>query len=165
MTHERKLRSALVLCTLIVIGACGSADRGGSSEGAPDGVLSGTVSYRERMALPDGAIVIVRLEDLAGADAQPDLLAEQTIPAQGRQVPIPFQLHYWTDRIEPGHRYTVRTEIRAADEKLLFTTAAAEPVLEHGAPADHLEIMLQRVGTDAAANTEAGSRDSNGVPR
>lgn len=49
--------------------------------------LSGTVTYRERIALPPEATVLV---EMVGADLS--LIAEALIATDGRQVPIPFSI-------------------------------------------------------------------------
>jgi putative lipoprotein len=54
-------------------------------------MIRGTAAYRERMALPPGAVLEVRLEDVSRADAPAELLASATIVTD-RQVPIPFAL-------------------------------------------------------------------------
>lgn len=46
--------------------------------------VTGQMAYRERMALPDGAELKVELRNAEG------IVAEVTIPTEGRQVPLPF---------------------------------------------------------------------------
>lgn len=41
--------------------------------------VTGTVTYRERIALPPGATVTVRLQDVSRADAPAEVLAEEMI--------------------------------------------------------------------------------------
>ncbi len=107
--------------------------------------LSGTVAYRERIALPINALVTVRLQDVSLADAPAVVLAEQRIPTQGKSVPIPYTLEYDPVRIEERHSYAVRAEIRDAQGALLWTTDTVHPVLTRGAPKDDVSIMLVRV--------------------
>jgi heat shock protein HslJ/membrane-bound inhibitor of C-type lysozyme len=49
--------------------------------------VSGSVTYRERMALPENAVLMV---EVLGADGT--VQAEARLPTEGRQVPIPFTL-------------------------------------------------------------------------
>jgi putative lipoprotein len=156
MTYQRTMVSSLwlgVLAAAALVG-CQPAEEAQEEDDAPsasaasEGVLAGTVLYRERMALPPGATIEVRLQDVSIADAPAVVIAEQTIAAEGRQVPIPFELRYATDRIEPNHRYGVRAEIRAADGNLLFTTTTHYPVLE---PAENVELLVERAGGGAGA--------------
>jgi putative lipoprotein len=54
-------------------------------------VVSGTVSFRERVALPPGAVVTVRVADVSRADGPAVILAQNAIEVAG-QVPVPFEL-------------------------------------------------------------------------
>ena len=45
--------------------------------------LTGTVAYRERVALPPDALVEVTLEDVSRADAASVVLARQTLKPEG----------------------------------------------------------------------------------
>ena len=56
--------------------------------------VTGTVTYREWLALPPNAVVRVALQDISLADALAIVLSEQLIVTGGRQVPIPFALDY-----------------------------------------------------------------------
>jgi putative lipoprotein len=108
--------------------------------------LRGTVLYRERMALPADAIIEIRLEDVSLADAPADVLAEQTIVANGRQVPIPFEVTYSPARVEPNRRYAWRAAIRTAGGELMFATTTHQAALEAGAPTENIAILVQRTG-------------------
>lgn len=48
-------------------------------------VLTGTVAYRERIALPSGAVVQVQLADVSKQDAASTTVAETTIEPRGKQ--------------------------------------------------------------------------------
>jgi putative lipoprotein len=114
--------------------------------GAERTTLTGTVSYRERMALPVNATIDVRLLDVSLQDVPARILAQQTIEAAGQSVPIPFTLEYDPSQVQERLSYAVRAEIRSADGKLLWTTDTVHPVLTRDAPGDGVEIRLVRVG-------------------
>ena len=57
------------------------------------GRVSGSVLYKERIALPPDAKIIVSLEDVSYADKAGTFIAQQTLRPTG-QVPIPFDLRY-----------------------------------------------------------------------
>lgn len=63
--------------------------------------LSGTVTYRERMALPSDARVTVSLADVSLADAPAQVLGETVVDPAGRQVPIPYQISYDDSALRP----------------------------------------------------------------
>lgn len=115
--------------------------------------LSGTVTYRERIALPPDAQLTVRLLDVSLADAPSVTIAEQTTEKAGRQVPLPFALSYDPSRIDARHRYVVRAEIRDGRGAPLWTTDTATPVLTHGAPTGNVEIRVVQVATGGASGS------------
>ena len=105
-------------------------------------VLNGTVTYVARIALPPGAVVRVRVEDVSDAPAR--VVSEQTFEAT-REVPIPFALAYNPATIDVRHRYAVRAEIRDAAGALLWATTTATPVFTQGGPIDGVEVVVEQV--------------------
>lgn len=110
---------------------------------AASATVTGTVSYRERIALPPNAIVKVQLQDTSRADAPAVTLAEQTIQTEGKQVPIPFRLEYDSSKIREGNTYTVRAQISIEDQ-LRFTSDTAYSVITNGGPS-RVEILVRSV--------------------
>jgi len=121
---------------------CPEGDGGGV--GTTDNVVSGTVTYRQRSALPPGAMLTVRILDVSRADASGTVIAEQRVPTAGKQVPISFDLAYDQTKVQERNRYAVRAEIHDG-ERLLFTTDTAVPVITQGNPRS-VEITLVPVG-------------------
>ncbi len=103
--------------------------------------VTGTVAYRERIALSPEAVVEVQLLDVSLADAPAKLIAKQAIQPK-HQVPIPFELVYDPAEIDQRFTYTVRATIRARG-RLMFTTDRSYRVLTRGAPS-HVELILVR---------------------
>ncbi|SMO87429.1 META domain-containing protein [Paracoccus laeviglucosivorans] len=87
--------------------------------------ISGTVTYRERMALPAGTETEVRLLDVSLADAPARTIAVQTITGAVAS-PIAYRLEYDDTGIVPRHSYALRAEI-TLDDALLFTTTTHIP--------------------------------------
>lgn len=127
-----------LLILLAVLTGCSSGVRDGGGA-----ALDGEVTYRERIMLPPGAKVWVRLEDVSRADAPAELIAAQLIEPK-TQVPIPFSLIYDPASILPNHRYAVRAEIRSSDDALLWTTTEQYGVLGEGQPSGDISMVLQR---------------------
>lgn len=117
-----------------------------------DNVVSGTVTYRQRSALPPTAVLIVSLIDISRADAAATVIAEQRIETAGKQVPFSFDMAYDRSRIQERNRYSIRAEIRDRD-RLLFTTDTNYPVITQGNPRV-VDIVVVPVGT-------GGPRDSS----
>lgn len=114
-------------------------------------VVSGTVAYRQRIALPPDAEVEVTLSDVSIKDAAAPVIAIITVPPDGRQVPLPFELPYDAARIDTTHTYAVRATIRGGG-RLMFATDAAFPVITRGNPTS-VSLMLDQVSEDQAAAT------------
>lgn len=100
--------------------------------------VSGSVFYRERIALPEDAIVVVRLVGVAS------VMSERTIEPQGRQVPIPFEVSYEDSEIDADQSYSVEAEIRLG-EQVLFESADVVPVITQGNPTSDVGILLHSV--------------------
>lgn len=113
--------------------------------------LTGTVAYRERIALPPSAVIEVKLLDVSRADAAAEVIAQTTIRPRG-QVPIPYRLAFNDVRIKPGHTYVLRASIRVG-KQLVFTSATHQPVLTGGP--DQTDILVQRVA-DRPAEASGG---------
>jgi putative lipoprotein len=126
--------SLRALALLLASAACASPVGSGS--------LSGTVSYRERMALPAGAVVRVVLVDVSLVDAPARMIAEQEIRTTS-QVPIPFTLAYDASQVDPKHRYGLRASISDVNGRLLWGTTSSHPVFGADAPETHA-LVLQR---------------------
>lgn len=123
--------------------ACARAPEGDAPTPAPPvAVLTGSVTYLERMALPAGAVVRVELRDVSRADASAALVASQEIRPTS-QVPIPFELRYDPARIDPRFTYAVSARIEV-DGRLWWISDTAHPVLTRGAP-DSVEVLVRRV--------------------
>lgn len=112
-----------------------------ASEGS---ILTGTVSYRERVALPTDAIVTVKLSDVSRQDVAAPVVADTTILTQGRQVPFRFELRYDPMKLLPNRTYAISASIRSGDG-LLFTTDAAHRITTQG-NTDTVDLLLVRAG-------------------
>jgi putative lipoprotein len=113
--------------------------------GASEAAVTGTVTYLERIAMPQGAVVIVRLEDVSLADASSVRLGEQVITSPGN-VPVPYRVEYDSGAIDSRNRYAVRAEIRV-DGRLWATTTRAYSVITRGNPTSDVEIVVERVSS------------------
>lgn len=95
--------------------------------------VTGTVSYLPRIAMPPNAILEVTLVDVSRADAPAITLASQGMVFGDRQVPIPFELVYNPDQIDPRYSYAVQARI-IVDGELRFTTTSRFAVITQGNP-------------------------------
>ncbi len=125
---------------------------------AATGVISGSVAYRERVALPPDAVVLVKLVDAASPEDAAGVIAETTVRAEGRQVPLPFELRYDTTRVSAERSYGVRAAILAAG-RTVFASEGVHPVSLAGAR-DPLELQLRAVREGAGRGSPPGLQGS-----
>ncbi|MEJ2256820.1 MAG: YbaY family lipoprotein [Woeseiaceae bacterium] len=106
-------------------------------------VITGEVWYRERIALPPGAKVIVTLEDQSRADAAATVLTDYTHIVDGAP-PYSFRLVYNPSAIDDRMTYGLRARIEN-DGKLLFTsTEHIDPFASE--PGEPVRIMVAKQG-------------------
>jgi putative lipoprotein len=103
--------------------------------------VTGRLMYRERMALPANAEVVVRLIDANNASGREEVLAEQVFYPQGNP-PIPFELRYDPFDIDPMGIYIVEARIRVNDSAMFYNTDEYR-VITRGYP-DDVEVWLER---------------------
>lgn len=113
--------------------------------------LTGSATYRERIAVPPGAVLEVQLADISRADVAADVLSSKRYALQG--VPADFSLDYDEALIETNMTYAVSASIRL-DGKLLFTTDTVYPVLTRGAP-ERADLVLVQVSSEQPAASSA----------
>ncbi|MEQ1604530.1 MAG: YbaY family lipoprotein [Pyrinomonadaceae bacterium] len=109
-----------------------------------DNVVSGTVTYRQRIALPATAVLTVKLVDVPRADASAITIVEQRVDTAGKQVPFSFDMAYDRTKIVERNRYAVQAEIRD-NGRLIYITDTSYPVITQGNP-KNVEINLVPVG-------------------
>lgn len=103
--------------------------------------ISGTVFYRERIALPEDAAVTMVLEDVSLADAPAKVIAKHKFITNGKQVPLSFDLAYDSKKIIANHRYNVRARIEV-NGRLRFISDTIVPVITDEANTHNVEIMV-----------------------
>jgi len=157
------IRSSLVAVVVTTLLGCSGMSSAQTASDSASPMITGTVTYLVRMALQPEAAIDVRIEDVSLADAPAKLVAEYIFAAAGKQVPIPFQLPYTAQDIQANHRYQVRARI-SVEDKLIFATTQAYPVITHGAPT-HVALVLQPIsGAPVSPNSGTSSGNTNAPP-
>jgi putative lipoprotein len=110
--------------------------------------VSGTVAYRERIALPENATLTVQLVELIEDAVAGKTIAEQVISPAG-QVPVPFGIAYDPAALAEGARLGLKARI-TAESAVLFENPEPQEV-DPAAP-EGIELMLERA-SDGAAET------------
>lgn len=127
----------LILPAALILAACATAPE--MTTGTT--VVNVTASYRERIMLPPGHVLTVKVEDVSLADAPAQVLAEASEPLTGTP-PYRVTLGFPTSQVDPRHTYAARAEIRDAAGTLVFVTDTRHAILTNGAPAS-AEIVLK----------------------
>ena len=131
---------------LLAFAACGGDEEPSTatvevtSRRNPNASVTGSVTYRERLALTQGATLVVELRDVSYADASAPLIARQTISDPG-QVPVNFKVRYNRDDIDSRNTYSIQARIVESDGRLAFTNDTAYEVITRGNP-DKVDMLL-----------------------
>ena len=149
---KRRQMGMAALAVLGLLSACatgpaappapGTAPAAGSAPVGAQVRVSGTLTYLQRIALPEGSEVIVQLRDVSRMDAAAVVLAEQRFLTRS-QVPLPFELLVDGRKIDPRMRYAVAARIERGG-KLLFINDKIYPVLTQG-QGNRAELVLHMV--------------------
>ncbi|MNS65613.1 hypothetical protein D3C72_987850 [compost metagenome] len=86
-------------------------------------------------------MLTVKVEDVSLMDAPARVMAEATMPLEGRGPPYAVTLSVPNAQIDPRHTYAVRAEIRDPAGALRFTTDTRHSVLTNGAP-NKVDVMM-----------------------
>ncbi|MFC1968625.1 YbaY family lipoprotein [Chloroflexota bacterium] len=125
----------IIMLTILFIAGC-----------AKTATVTGTVTYREKIALPpEGVVIAVKVEDVSRADAPAVTIGEQIIENPAQQVPIQFEIEYNPDDIDERYTYAMRVRIEV-DGELWFINTTRHQVITRGFPTSNVEVMLEKVG-------------------
>jgi len=141
---------AAVLSAALLAG-CATGSKWSGERAGLSGSLTGTVSYRERAALPAGAKIVVTLEDVTSEENSGLFVAQQTLRPQ-TQVPIAFDLRYIPSAIDLRHRYALRAAILDVQDQMLWNVPAPIAV-SFDRPQKPIAITLERVPNPTASDT------------
>ncbi|HYA62009.1 MAG TPA: YbaY family lipoprotein [Candidatus Sulfotelmatobacter sp.] len=114
---------------------------------AETAVVTGTVSYLQRIALPPEAAIEMQLLELPQADAREvaKVVAEEKITLGNRQVPVAFEVKFDPAKIDAKRAYALMARILVGKE-VRFTSDPGYPVLTAGNPS-HVEMILKQVAS------------------
>ncbi len=150
MTSFRSLGALLALC--ILASGCSTLFKKDRTV-ALSGHITGSVTYRERIALPPDAKIIVSLEDVTRANRSGEFVAQQTLQPK-TQVPVSFDLRYLPSLINLSHRYAISAAILGGGDELLWSSGESIPILFNEADKP-IAIMVERVVNPVAAAAPA----------
>lgn len=133
----RPILAPFILAPVLLAAACASMPE----RGADTTEVQVTATYRERIMLPPGHVLTIKVEDVSRADAPARALAEVRQPLDGRGPPYSVVMSVPNDKIDGRFEYAARAEIRDPSGALRFTTDTRHSVLTRGAP-NRVEIVM-----------------------
>ncbi len=139
------LRSVATAGTLLLLPLCAFAQE--------KKAVTGTATYRERIALPPNAVFEATLEDVSLADAAAKVLGRTRVEKPG-QPPFQFSIAYDPAAVVANHSYAVRARVTVAG-KSMFTTDQHYPVLTRG-NGDTVTMVMKRVAGAASPAARLG---------
>ncbi len=128
-------------------GALLSPDAGAKMSGAEDAAatmeVEGTVTYFQRIAIPQGAMLTIKIIDVTTTDRANAVIAQKTFPIT-HQVPIAFTVKYDPNKIDSPHKYLLDAVVKL-NGRPIWHNANSNPVLTNGNPSE-MQVMLAPVG-------------------
>ncbi len=106
--------------------------------------VTGSATYRERMAAPNGSVLEVELSDTSRADAPAISLADWSDSLDDGGVPKKFTLRI-NDTLDPRFTYTLRATVTGPDGALLWTTDTVHRISEVAGEVDAGTLVMVKV--------------------
>lgn len=102
--------------------------------------ITGTITYRDRSALPRDAVATVELRELVRSDIRPITLAKQTITGIS-SVPIQYSLEYDPTQIDTRRNYQLNARIESQGREL-YSIKRDVPVLGSN-PSTDVQLLVE----------------------
>ncbi|PKG39782.1 YbaY family lipoprotein [Psychromonas sp. Urea-02u-13] len=144
-------KSISLLAAILALAGCtqpsqSEADAQQAQVSSEQASVNGEVWYRERIALPDHAKLIITLEDVARQDVATDVIATEMLVLD-KQQPWAFNLNYDAAKITEKGRYVLRARIEV-DGQLKFINTTSIPAFNNSDKA--VRIMVSSVAQKSA---------------
>lgn len=145
------------LAAALSLSACSTASAPGMAS------VSGTATYRERIALPPDASFEARIEDVSRADTAATVIASTRIESPGNP-PFRFTIDYDPGKLAPQGRYAVRARVLLGDQ-LMFTSDTYTPLPPAGTdlPGEILMVRARPAAAPAAPAAAARPAELRGM--
>ena len=102
--------------------------------------IQGEVWYKERIMLPENAVITVQVQDVSLADAPAEVIAE--FERNDVSTPTPFQFLINRDQFEDGHTYSIGARISLDDKLMFINTQSYRIDLDSSKP---MSVLVQKV--------------------
>ena len=154
-------KSILLFAAVLALTGCiqpnqSEADAQQAQVTIKEATVNGEVWYRERIALPEHAKLIITLEDVARQDVAADVIATQMLVLD-KQQPWAFKLDYDVAKITEKGRYVLRARIEV-DGQLKFINTTSIPAFNN--TEKPVRIMVSSVAKKSAQIATAALQDT-----
>ncbi|MFN3608336.1 MAG: META domain-containing protein [Hyphomonas sp.] len=159
MAHNKVYRGLLVPLFLMgaatMLSACQTPPPASLAPAQEAALLTvtGSATYRERMAAPKGSVLKVELSDTSRADAPAIPLADWSASLDDTSVPKNFMLEV-REPLDPRFTYTLRAAITGPDGALLWTTDTVHSISAITGAVDAGQLMMVKVQPAPAPPTD-----------
>ena len=115
----------------------------------PPSVVAGTIVLPDVAALPEGAVVIVEIQDTSLADAPATRISSLVMEATGATSPFPFSVSFVPTTLQDQGIYTLGIRVEAADGTLLYINDTVTPAIDADGPITDVAATLIAVAAPA----------------
>ena len=110
--------------------------------------ITGTITYRDRTALPRDAVATVELREVLRPDLRPVTIARQTISPATRS-PIQFSMDYDPSEINARRTYVIDATISAGGRQIYAMRQSAS--IFNGRPSTNVQLLVESTATGGPA--------------
>ena len=136
-----RVATAIGLVLLLTLPACGGEGGSANGESGPTATVSGEITTEDGAAIPEGAVVVVRVFADVQQPTSASVVGTQEIVTSGEQPPIAFEVAYPEDAIDAQKEYRVGADI-TVDGILTHLPTEGARVITQGAPSSGIELLL-----------------------
>jgi putative lipoprotein len=119
--------------------------------------VTGSLFYRERLALPDDAQIVVELAYFPGEGDEPVVIGLDRFTSDGRQVPLDFSVPYDESEIDGRRNYYLQARIDHDSGKFRFVSGDPVKVITHGSPIEDVTIMMHQKPVETRSASITGT--------
>jgi uncharacterized lipoprotein YbaY len=110
--------------------------------------ITGTITYRDRTALPRDAVATVELREVLRSDLRPVTIQRQTISPATRS-PIQFSMDYDPSEINARRTYVIDATISAGGRQIYAMRQSAS--IFNGRPTTNVQLLVESTATGGPA--------------
>lgn len=119
--------------------------------------VTGSVFYRERIALPADAEITVELAYRPAGSDTPVVIGLDSFTSGGKQAPFDFSVPYDEAEIDGRRNYFIQAQIEHSSGKFRFASTEPVYVITHDHPTNDVMVMLRQAPVNAQSAAVTGN--------